>query len=281
MFEHVRKTKVATFVVVVLLAVLFPFFAFYVFHPGDGQWQQTLYFTTAGLIEPSLILTAALVCMTVLYIRVFGGLRLHNLGLTLQLSRAAIFTALLWALTQAALAIWQIATTGEISWSSAWREPGPTLVLGELISLFGNALYEEIVWRGFIFVQLFLLLKQREVKRALLKSLLVSQGLFALMHISFQLITWSFTRSELSQFLTTLLVGVILAVVYVKTNNLFIAVGFHALFNGPVQLFVPPEQETLFTTTIVTFITVASLGVALVFLPRVGQLWRREALLVT
>ena len=97
-------------------------------------------------------------------------------------------------------------------------------MFGELISqLFGNALFEEIVWRGFIFVQLFLLLKEREVRRALLKALLISQGLFALMHLPFQLIAWGSTWATLSFWLlATGIVGVIFAVVYIKTGNLYL-----------------------------------------------------------
>lgn len=176
------------------------------------------------------------------------------------------------------LAVWQIGTAGQISWNDAWREPGATVVLGELVSqLFGNTLSEEIIWRGFVFVQLFLLFKQREVKRALLKSLLISQGLFALMHIPFQLNNWGSTWAELPFWLlATGTAGVIFAVVYIKTNNLFIAVGFHAIFNEPTQLFAPPIEPSQLPTTIATL-----LGLALIFLSRVGQLWRREALLVT
>ena len=251
--------------------MLFPFFVFYVF--SSGSWQEILYFATAGLIRPALVFTVAAACLTVIYVRMFGGLRLRDLGLTSNLTRALLFTALLWALTQPALAIWQIGTTGQISWNSAWKEPGATFVLGELTSqLFGNALYEEIAFRGFVFVQLFLLLKERNVRHALLKALLISQGFFALTHIPFQLLSWGSTWAELPFWLlATGIAGVIFAVIYIKTQNLFIAVGFHAVFNEPTQLFAPPIEPSQIPTTIVTF-----LGLALVLLPHIRRLWQKE-----
>ena len=148
-------------------------------------------------------------------------------------------------------------------------------MFGELISqLFGNALFEEIVWRGFIFVQLFLLFERRNVGRTLLKALFISQGLFALMHIPLQLVHFDVSGfSLLFWLLATGIAGAIFAIIYVKTGNLYIAVGFHALFNEPTQLFAPPVEPSQIPTTIVTL-----LGFALVFLPLVGRLWRNDEL---
>lgn len=223
--------------------------------------------------QTDLVLNLAAACLVTLYVCVFGRLRPRDLGLTSSLPQALLFTALLWTLTQVGVALWQLGTAGQLSWNSAWREPGTTFVFGKLVSqLFGNALQEEIVWRGFIFVQLFLLLKGRGVKRALLTSLLISQTLFALMHIPFQLITRGSSLTELPFWLlATGVAGVIFAVLYLKTQNLFIAVGFNALFNEPTQLFAPPLDPSQLPTATVTL-----LGLVLVFSPVTGRLWRED-----
>lgn len=270
-FRHIRKTNLATLAGVVLLAVSHPFLYWYVL-PTEA-WNWAVGVATAGLIEADLLIYIFPTCLVIIFLRTAGGLRPRDLGLTSQLPRAVLFTALLWALTQAALAVWQLSTMGQISWNDAWREPGATFVLGPLISqVFGNALFEETVWRGFIFVQLFLLLEQRKVKRALLKALLISQGLFALMHIPLQLIKFNVSGfSLLFWLLATGIAGVIFAVVYVKTGNLFVAVGFHAVFNEPTQLFAPPIDPSQIPATMVTL-----LGFALIFLPHVKRLWQEE-----
>ena len=230
---------------------------------------------TRGLVNATLIFTVLETCFLLVFVRVAGGLRPRDLGLASSLPRALLFTALLWVLTQISIAFWQLGTAGQLSWHDSWRESGTTFVLGEFVTqLFGNALYEEAVFRGFLFVQLILLFRKWEVGHALLKSLFISQSFFALLHISFQLFTWRLTWFELDQFLSTLIVGIVLAVVYAKTGNLFIAVGFHVLFNGFAQLFTPPEQETVFTTSFVSLIITASLGLALVFWPVTGRLWQ-------
>ena len=230
---------------------------------------------TRGLVNATLVFTVLETCFLLIFVRVAGGLRPRDLGLASSLPRALLFTALLGVLTQLGVAFWQLGTAGQLSWNDSWRELGTTFVLGELVSqFFGNALYEEVVFRGFLFVQLFLLFKQRGVNHTLLKSLFISQGFFALLHISFQLVMWQLTWAELEQFLSTLIVGVILTVAYIKMGNLFVAVGFHALFNGFAQLFAPPEQETLFTASVVSITITASLGLALVFWPVTGRLWQ-------
>ena len=163
---------------------------------------------------------------------------------------------------------------GQLSRNGAWGELSATSVLGNLVSqLFGNALQEEIVWRGFVFVQLFLFLKGRRTKRPLLTSLLISQTFFALLHIPFQLITRGSSLAALPFWiLATGVAGVIFAVLYIKTQNLFVSVGFHALFNEPTQLFAPPIDPSQIPTTIVTL-----LGLTLIFWPVTGRLWRERS----
>jgi len=119
-------------------------------------------------------------------------------------------------------------------------------------------------------VQLFLLLEQRGARYALAKALLASQGLFGLVHIPFQLETWGSTWSELPLWLlATGVMGVIFALFYIKTQNLFIAVGFHALFNAPTQLFAPPVADSRVLLALVTF-----LGLTLILLPQLGRFWQ-------
>ncbi len=269
MFTHVRKTSLLAFTVVLFWSLLKPLFAFYVFY--GKAWQESIYTLTYGLIAEDFLFNVLEGCLILIFIIIVGRLRLRDLGLGASLPQALLFTALLWMLTQLSLALYQLVTAGQISWNGLWRNPTEAVMVERIVSqLFGNALYEEIVWRGFIFVQLFLLLESREVKRALLTSLLVSQALFALMHIPFQLITQGESLTALPFWiLATGVAGVIFTAFYIKTQNLFIAVGFHALFNAPTQLFAPPTEDSQIPTTIVTL-----LGLALVFWPVTGRLWQ-------
>lgn len=269
MFEHVKRTNPKTFVVVLLAAVLLPVAVFYVF--PSGVWEEQLYLATAGLVRPALLFSATAASLTLLYVFTLGGLRPRDLGLNASLPRALLFTALLWGLTQLGITLWQLGTAGQITWNGAWLEPGATFVLGELVQqLFGNALYEEIVWRGFIFVQLLLFLRQRGVRRPVVAALLLSQLGFALLHIPLQLERFGRSWTELPFWLlATGVAGIVFATLYLKTQNLFVAVGFHAIFNEPTQLFAPPVEPSQIPATIVTLI-----GLVLVFMPGVRRWWQ-------
>ena len=91
-FEHVKKTNLATFVEVVLFVMLLPFFVWYV-SPSEA-WNQAVAFSTAGLLEADLLRDIFSICLVVTFVRIASGLRPCDLGLTWQLSRALTFTVL-------------------------------------------------------------------------------------------------------------------------------------------------------------------------------------------
>ena len=267
MFTRIRKTNLATFIGIALFSALSPLFAFYIYL---GQaWQETLYIGTGGLLASDFLLYLVEICLVLVFLRAAGGLRLSDVGLTSSLPRALLFTALLWALTQLGIALWQLGASGQIFWNGAWRDPGAAVVAESLYSqLFGNALYEEIVFRGFILVQIYLFMQRRQVRHPFVTTLLTSQLFFALIHVPLQVKGFSRGWLELLPWiLATGVAGVIFAALYLKTQNLFIGVGFHALFNTPTQLFAPPTEDSQIPTTIVTL-----LGLALVFWPVTGRL---------
>ncbi len=247
--------------------------------PTSTQYIATVTETLSyGLLNFYTLYNAATAFLVVIFILLTSNLKLRDLGLSSYLRKAAIFTVLLWALTQVALLIWQLVVLGTLQWNSAWQEVGPTFVLGTFVSqILGNALYEEIVFRGFIFVQLYLFLAHRKIRYLLLTALVTSQVFFALIHIPKQLIVETHGWSELPLWLlATGVAGIIFALCYVKTQNLFIAVGVHALFNAPVQLFSPPTEDSQLPATFVTL-----LALALIFLPPFSRLWETKLKLLT
>ncbi len=115
-----------------------------------------------------------------------------------------------------------------------------TLPLGALLGqLLGNALCEELFFRGFVLVQVAALLQSRldcSPTRALLLGVVVSSLLFALSHLPRDL--------KVDMSLARLLVlqgawmsgGLVFAGIYVLSGNLFLPVVFHALTNVPLPL---------------------------------------------
>ena len=112
------------------------------------------------------------------------------------------------------------------------------MIGGILGQLFGNALAEETVFRGFFFPQFYYKFGKRLGRvRALVTAALVSQVAFALLHLPNRLFVKGVPSSELLGDQVQLVVmGLVFLAIYVVTRNLFVAVGIHALANDPAPL---------------------------------------------
>lgn len=198
---------------------------------------------TAGLVNRTLQGNALLLVVVVgLLILRLGGLRVRDIGLLWsQLPLGIAVTAGIWVLVQGIQAASAQMLNGTVEPAAEWSEWGITAVLGALVGqLLGNALYEELVYRGFLFTQILLQLRQRwptSVHRPLVIALLISQILFATRHIPSAL-AGGMTAIDMTLDLIRLTVlGILLALLYVRTANLFIVIGVHALMNAPTALF--------------------------------------------
>ena len=105
----------------------------------------------------------------------------------------------------------------------------------------------------------------------LVLALLVSQGLFALSHVPNR-IYLGMKPDEIALDLLMLLGwGTLYALIYLRTNNLFIVVGIHALGNTPTTLFatVPALSGDGASVLIYTLV----IGISLLF--GLSRLWTR------
>jgi uncharacterized protein len=109
----------------------------------------------------------------------------------------------------------------------------PNMVFGTLFGqLFGNALLEEIVFRGFLFVQIYLLLtKIKKEKVRILGSVLLSQFIFAIIHIPNRIYRGLVGVEYFFDFIQLVIIGIILSYIYFATRNIFFVIGIHSLIN--------------------------------------------------
>ncbi len=247
MFKDVRETTWKAMLIVLGLQMVASLVVNAVIFQGAViQALGRVYLATRGLVHPDLVANLVPLVLVV-GVGIFGiaGLRPKDLGVT----RAAILpaagaTVVFWLGLQAAFGLSSM-LQGHLAWYPAWQKPGAPFVLGELLGqLFGNALAEEAVFRGFLFPQLWLKMRRRWGRRkASLLAALASQMVFALLHIP----NYLFVRHErfLVMDLVRLVVnGLILLLVYLAAQNLLVAVGVHALWNVPAPLFEPPQGFT-------------------------------------
>ncbi|BDQ03346.1 CPBP family intramembrane glutamic endopeptidase [Ignavibacterium sp.] len=111
------------------------------------------------------------------------------------------------------------------------------ILIGSLLGqLFGNAAFEELIYRGILFLQFYLLLKTKNnIKKSLFYSVIISQIIFALIHIPNRLII-----NQVNNLGTDLMIlftaGSVLTLIFIITRNLLFLIGIHALINQPFNL---------------------------------------------
>lgn len=131
-------------------------------------------------------------------------------------------TAGIWVAVQGNQALSTRLIGGTAAPAVRWSEWGITGVIGTLLGqLFGNALCEELVYRGF----------------------LLTQVLFATCHISSALAGGMSAIDVVLDLIRLTVLGILLALLYVRTNNLFIVIGVHALMNAPTALVSSPTID--------------------------------------
>jgi membrane protease YdiL (CAAX protease family) len=197
---------------------------------------------------------ATFIVLSVIGLRVVGGLRPADLGLRPRQLPAAVGAAgLAWVLANLGSWMW-IVCVGPPSAEVPVPDEHATLrLIGKLAAnTLGTGLNEETFFRGFLFAQLYLRLARlpggRWDYRALVVSAVVSSVLFAVLHFRTNIL-------DLAQLTAGGLVG---AGLYARTRNLFVGVILHGLFNAAPML-VPCSDEVGKVATLLGVLLVATL----------------------
>lgn len=202
---------------------------------ASGAWQP-LHRATNGWLSPALQASVPVLALLLLAV-LLSGLRLSDVGWRRgDLPRAALATAKLLVLGNLVALLSSDAPLQALGRASLSAPAAGTLV-GQL---FGNALLEETLFRGFLFVHLcgWLSDRGRSPRRAAWFAALASALLFALAHVPNQLYRGvELAPLELSLDLLRLVAsGLFSTWVYLRTRNLFWIVAVHALVNAPTLL---------------------------------------------
>jgi hypothetical protein len=221
---------------------------------------------TDGLVQGTLIGSPLIFgCVGVVVFGV-GRLRCSDVGWRLAKLRPALLVTLaFWGAMQLGLALWVALSGGQPEWNHAWHQRGIGWFCGQLLGqLLGNALLEEMVFRGFFLPQFYLKASAHfRPAGALLLALLGSQVFFALTHIPNRLFVNILPAEKLlGDQLELILQGLTYCAVYVVTRNVFICVGLHSLFNQPARLLaVPfsPEVKLVWYALVVILLVLWSL----------------------
>jgi CAAX protease family protein len=209
-----------------------PFFNFLVF---PHHWLSPLSHATTGLISVTLQANLIIIAVVVLGL-IFASGRMQPADVGWRSNRlpaAILFTFGLWAVANV-LVIAGAALRGlPLAFDESWTNPGTTRTFGAFIAqIFGNAVAEETIFRGFLTVQLMLILRPLRKAAAAAIAVIAVQIFFASIHIP-MLREHGASWTEILETLPMLgVAGVGLAIIYFATGNLFVAVGTHALMDA-------------------------------------------------
>ncbi|MCC6803284.1 MAG: CPBP family intramembrane metalloprotease [Anaerolineae bacterium] len=205
-----------------------------------GNTFRPLASATGGLVTGSLLVNLGFIGALVgLVMHGFGRLRCYDIGvIPRHIPVGLAYTLGIWGAAQVIHLFAGLLTYGTVSFHPDWVNPG--FLLGMVLAqVVGNALFEEIAYRSFLFPQLYLRLTGLRARswRRLGAALFLSQGLFALSHIPNRIYMGMEPGAIALDLLLLLALGILFTLIYVRTDNLFIVVGIHALGNAPTTLF--------------------------------------------
>lgn len=278
--KNIRATTWPVLMLAIVVCVGASWLVNFVVGPVGGNVRHALDIVerdTGGLVQAPLLAGPFYFAIVGTVIFGIGRLRFSDVGWRRRdVGPGLLVTLGFWVAMQPALVIWVLVTGGQLQWNAAWNPSsdwGPGRILGGLLAqLLGNALLEEMVFRGFFLPQFYLKAAARfRPAAALLIALLGSQVLFALTHIPNRLFVQGWpVEALLGDQVVLFLHGLIYSVVYLLTRILFVCVGLHSLWNQPARLLQVPFEPGV---AIVWFMLTAIL--VLTWLP-VRRRWGRS-----
>ena len=179
-----ETTRAPFWVIALTLAAQFVLDALWNLVVFPHRWLRPLSYATDGLLNVT-FWANIIMLLTVVggAIFILGHLKPRDVGLRLEdAGVAALFTASLWASVNCFVAMGVVLKGASLALDPGWSKPmeNAGLFVGQI---FGNALYEEIVYRGFLTVQVYLLLERLGRNLAMVLAVVMVQAIFATIHI--------------------------------------------------------------------------------------------------
>jgi membrane protease YdiL (CAAX protease family) len=199
--------------------------------PGDP-----LYGATYGLISKTFCISAIFIGLECIIFFKWLGLRVQDVGLIRSRVIGGIIAYFsLWGLSQILFMVLGLIDQNTVTIASYWFNPSRYLaIIGIFLTYsIGIAVNEELLFRGFLVPQVWQLIKNTSPWKRLAITIGISQGLFTLMHLP----SLFFNEFSPLQLLSIFGIGILLTLLWLQTQNLFIAMAFHGLADGMIPLF--------------------------------------------
>jgi len=246
-FDSVKPARLAAIIlfVVLHLALKAVFFSSWYY----ASVARPIEVLTSGIVTPIVLAGVIEVAVLLAVVMVWvGGLRAHDLGLRgNHLLNAALIALLVWGGVQSVLSGLAASGNFDTTFNPALAH-GPAAFTGKLLeATLGSAFIEEVMYRGFLVPQLYLLARRwtESTSTRAAVALVLPQLYFGLNHIPASLRMHVPTWEAAVYILHVILVGFLFTALYLRTGNLFVAISAHAIVNFPAPVIVVGTNPTL------------------------------------
>ena len=240
-FRETRRAGGGLIILALAAALALSLFVNRVVFPAG--WLSPLSHSTAGLIQPTLVVNLVGLMVTIAIMVGIGRLRVGDLGLRRGDVLPGIgWTVAYWLALQLVLVGVGLALGG-VAIDPDWGTRPVAELAGSLIAqLFGNALHEEVLFRGLLMIQLFLLLaaSDRSDRSAMAWAVVLVSVYFALTHLPSVLRNEYALAFELPRLF---IAGITYALLYLYSGNLLFVVGVHGAGNWNMPLIETATDE--------------------------------------
>ncbi|MCB9866437.1 MAG: CPBP family intramembrane metalloprotease [Phycisphaerales bacterium] len=204
--------------------------------------------STHGLVRAPLIMCALEGAVLIAGMMIVTGkLRWADVGLDRRkLLPGIAFAVGVWAVVQVVTLAATAASGDGVAWHPQWTQR-PLRAIGRIASdWLAVAVYEETVYRGFLLTQLRIHLNRLAGGHRWLTlglAVVISQALFSLGHLPYLLhhgLGWEQIPADLVYLFAA---GILFAVVYLATCNLFVGMAVHAMLNAPALIGMLPNRS--------------------------------------
>jgi len=202
-----------------------------------GRMFYEVSVATGGLVQPTLLFagtTALLVCGVL----VAAGVPLRELGVrTRDAPRALALLVVLYAALQLAIIAVALAHGDRLAPAQHDLQKAIGLFAAQL---FGNALVEEAVFRGFLFRQLVARARLGGGIGSVAAATALAAAIFGVWHLPLRIHQGYQGLDLAATIVVAALGGALASYLYARSGNLLILVVLHTLFNEQAPLFVSP-----------------------------------------
>ena len=244
---EIKKLDYRIIIVLLIYYILNTLLANYLF--TTEIFNPIIYYTN-GIINATFVANLIGLAGSLFIIFIVGK---HNLGSIWfnkqKLKIAILLITSIWLISQVFIIAVSYYNTREIIFIQNFN-----IIAGNIIGqIFGNALLEEMIFRGILLIQLYLIIINKNSNRmTIIYSLAASAIIFVLFHIPNRILTY--TPDNLFIDTVSLLFGsTLLGIIFLKTKNLPFVIGFHSLVNDPSNIIVTniPTEPIIFALVII------------------------------